>query len=383
VASPDANIAAPAAPSKVPQRRRLILAVSRLWAWVFLACLIILFVIAVPIYNGGSVSFLTVRNSQNILVAIIPVLLLGLGQTFVIISAGIDLSVGWVMSLGSVISALALRAAFNAGLPLFPAVVIGFLAAIAGAAIVGLVNGTIIAKLKVPAFIVTLGTSFIVRGVALLMSENTTVIGLPRGIRDYGNESLFYLIRGEGGGFYFLHPPPELSGELLRRMDRIFSYPVVVTAVVVAIAIFILHKTQFGRHTYAIGGNLEAARRAGIPVDRRVIMIYVLSAVTAGIAGFLSTLRFTAGSAVIGDPLLLSSIAAVIIGGVSLFGGAGTIIGTVIGSLIIAVLTTGLVMLNVQAFWQFIVVGVVVIAAVLIDQSRDLIIGRARSGPPT
>ena len=96
----------------------------------------------------------------------------------------------------------------------------------------------------------------------------------------------------------------------------------------------------------------------GIPVDRRIIQIYMLSAVTAGIAGFLSTLRFTAGSAVIGDPLLLSSIAAVIIGGVSLFGGAGTVMGTVIGSLIIAVLTTGLVMLNVQAFWQFIVVGV-------------------------
>ena len=143
---------------------------------------------------------------------------------------------------------------------------------------------------------------------------------------------------------------------------------------------FLLRKTQFGRHTYAIGGNIEAALRAGIPVDRRIIAIYMLSAITAGIAGFLSTLRFTAGSAVIGDPLLLSSIAAVIIGGVSLFGGAGSVMGTVIGSLIIAVLTTGLVMLNVDAFWQFIVVGAVVIIAVLIDQSRDLIVGRARQG---
>ena len=139
---------------------------------------------------------------------------------------------------------------------------------------------------------------------------------------------------------------------------------------------FVLRKTQFGRHTYAIGGNMEAALRTGIPVDRHIIMLYMLSASTAGIAGFLSTLRFTAGSAVIGDPLLLPSIAAVIIGGVSLFGGAGTVIGTVIGALIIAVLTTGLVMLNVEAFWQFIVVGSVVIVAVLIDQSRDLIIGR-------
>ena len=355
---------------------RIVVAFSRLWAWAFLAVLIVFFVVAVPIASPGA-SFLTIRNSQNILVAIIPILLLGLGQTFVIIGAGIDLSVGWVMSLASVLSALAIRAAFNAGVPLFPSAVIGFLAAVAGAAAVGLVNGTIIAKLKVPAFIVTLGTSFIVRGVALLMSENTTVIGLPQGIRAYGNEALIYFIRGEGGGFHFL-APPEVSGELLRRMDRILPYPVILTAIVVAIAIFLLRRTQFGRHTYAIGGNMEAAIRTGIPVDRHVIKLYMLSSVTAGIAGFLSTLRFTAGSAVIGDALLLSSIAAVIIGGVSLFGGAGSVVGTVIGSLIIAVLTTGLVMLGVQSFWQFIVVGVVVIVAVLIDQSRDLILGRNR-----
>jgi ribose transport system permease protein len=381
LASPDLQISGPAAAALTPSRR-FVLRLSRLWAWAFLALMILFFIVAVPIYNGGSVNFLTLRNSQNILVAITPVLLLGLGQTFVIISAGIDLSVGWVMSLASVLSALAIRSAFKSGLPLFASVVVGFLAAVAGAAVVGLINGSIIAKLKVPAFIVTLGTSFIVRGVALLMSENTTVIGLPDGIRGYGNEALIYFIRGEGGGLYFL-APPELSGEMLRRMDRILSYPVVVTAVVVAIAVFVLRKTQFGRHTYAIGGNVEAALRAGIPVDRRIIQIYMLSAVTAGIAGFLSTLRFTAGSAVIGDPLLLSSIAAVIIGGVSLFGGAGSVIGTVIGSLIIAVLTTGLVMLNVQAFWQFIVVGVVVIVAVLIDQSRDLIMGRHRGAPAT
>jgi ribose transport system permease protein len=165
-------------------------------------------------------------------------------------------------------------------------------------------------------------------------------------------------------------------------MDAILPYPVVLTAVIVAMAVFLLRKTQFGRHTYAIGGGLEAAIRTGIPVDRRVISLYVLSAATAGVAGFLSTLRFSAGSAVIGDPLLLSSIAAVIIGGVSLFGGAGTVMGTVIGALIIAVLTTGLVMLNVEAFWQFIVIGTVVIIAVLIDQSRDLLVGRDTQSPP-
>ena len=352
---------------------------SRVWAWAFLALMVLFFVVAVPLTTGGAVNFLTVRNSQNILVAIVPVLLLGLGQTFVIITAGIDLSVGWVMSLASVLSALAIRAAFNAGVPLFPSVVLGLLGALAGAAFVGFINGAVIAKLKVPAFIVTLGTSFIVRGVAYLMSENTTVIGLPAGVRAYGNDALVYLIGGEGGGISFF-ARPDVSGELLRRMDVLLPYPVVMTAVVVAWAMFLLHRTQFGRHTYAIGGNMDAAVRAGIPVDRHIIQLYMLSAATSGIAGFLSTLRYTAGSAVIGDSLLLSSIAAVIIGGVSMSGGSGTIIGTVIGALIIAVLTTGLVMLNVDAFWQFIVVGAVVIVAVLIDQSRDLIMGRPRGG---
>jgi len=381
VAGPDTKAVAEAPAASASGQsllRQFVYTLSRLWAWVFLGLMVTFFVLAVPFMSGGSVNFLTVRNSQNILVAITPVLLLGLGQTFVIIAAGIDLSVGWVMSLASVLSALAIRGAFNSGVPLFFAVVIGFAAAILGGGLVGFLNGVIIAKLKVPAFIVTLGSSFIVRGVALLMSENTTVVGLPAGIRDYGNESLFYWIRGEGGGFYFFSPP-ELVGDMVRRMDRILPYPVVITAVVVAIAIFILRKTQFGRFTYAIGGNMEAALRAGIPVDRHIIALYTLSAVTASIAGVLSTLRFTAGSAVIGDALLLSSIAAVIIGGVSLFGGAGTVIGTVIGALIIAVLTTGLVMLNVDAFWQFIVVGAVVIIAVLIDQSRDLLIGRSRT----
>src|SRR3954468_7390582 len=125
--------------------KQFVLALSRFWAWAFLALMIIFFVITVPIVSSGAVNFLTVRNSQNILVAITPILLLGLGQTFVIIAAGIDLSVGWVMSLASVIAALATRAVFDAGLPLFAAVVVGLLAALGGSGLVGLLNGAIIA----------------------------------------------------------------------------------------------------------------------------------------------------------------------------------------------------------------------------------------------
>ena len=170
----------------------IILRLVKLWAWLFLAILVAVFVVAVPIVGGENVSFVSLRNSQNILVAITPILLLGLGQTFVIISGGIDLSVGWAMSLASVVSALALRGAFNAGAPLPLAVLVGFGAAVACGMVIGFFNGWIIARLKVPPFIVTLGSSFILRGLALLFSENTTVIGLPPGVRNYGNESLIY-----------------------------------------------------------------------------------------------------------------------------------------------------------------------------------------------
>ena len=234
-------------------------------------------------------------------------------------------------------------------------------------------------KLRIPSFIVTLGMSFIARGVAFLLSGGNVVGGQPQGVRHLGNEALFYLISGPGGGLYFLRPPA-VTGEALRQMDRIFQWPVVIAFVLLLVMLFVLRKTQFGRHVYAIGGNREAALRAGIPVDRHLIVLYTLSAATAGIAGVLTTARFSGGSSIAGDPLLLSSIAAVIIGGASMYGGHGSVSGTLIGALIIAVMTTGLVMLNVQPFWQYIVVGIIVILAVLIDQARDIIVGRIETG---
>jgi ribose transport system permease protein len=371
------NLPVPA--RRAARQKQFILVFSRVWAWVFLAVLILVFTIMVSVVNKGEVNFLSLRNSQNILVAITPILLLGLGQTFVIIAAGIDLSVGWVMGMSSVISALVIADLFNnRGFPEGIAIVIGFAVGIAAGTLPGVISGTIIAKLRIPSFIVTLGMSFIVRGIAYLLSGGNSIIGQPPGVRNFGNESLLYLISGPGGGLYFLQHP-DVSGEALTRLDRIFTWPVVVTAIVFAVMLFVLRKTQFGRHTYAIGGNMEAARRAGVPVDRHIILLYALSAFTTSIAGVLHTARFSAGSPVAGDPLLLSSIAAVIIGGVSMFGGSGGVTGTVIGSLIIAILTTGLVMLNMLTFWQYVVIGAVVILAVLIDQLRDLVVGRAES----
>lgn len=378
--TPQVSLVTPGEPNgpKLGARQRTVILISRVWAWAFLAALILFFTLSVSVTSGGDVNFLSLRNSQNILMAITPVLLMGLGQTFVIIAAGIDLSVGWVMGLSSVVSALATVDMVTRGVSEPLAILIGFGAGLIAALIPGLISGFIIARLRIPAFIVTLGMAFIARGVAYLLSGGNVVGNQPPGMRLFGNEAPVYFISGENGGFYFLQRP-DVVGETLQRMDRIFQWPVVVTAVVVAIAIFVLHRTQFGRHTYAIGGNREAALRAGVPVDRHTIALYALSAVTAGLAGVLHTARFSGGSSIAGEPMLLSSIAAVIIGGVSMFGGHGSVVGTIIGALIIAVLTTGLVMLNVQPFWQFIVIGIVVILAVLIDQIRDLVIGRAES----
>ena len=366
-------------PERSARQKQFVLIFSRVWAWVFLAGLIAFFAASVSIQSRGGVNFLTIRNSQNILMAIVPVLLMGLGQTFVVIAAGIDLSVGWIMGLASVVSALVIVALVDKGIYEAVAIAICYLAGVMAAMITRLINGIIIAKLRIPSFIVTLGMSFIARGVAFLLSGGNVVGGQPQGVRDLGNEALLYLISGPNGGLYFLRPPA-VTGEALRQLDRIFQWPVVITFILLMIMLFVLHKTQFGRHVYAIGGNREAALRAGIPVDRHMIVLYTLSASTAGLAGVLSTARFSGGSSIAGDPLLLSSIAAVIIGGVSMFGGEGSVSGTLIGALIIAVLTTGLVMLNVQPFWQYIVVGIIVILAVLIDQARDLIIGKMEAG---
>ena len=358
--------------------KRLVLALSRVWAWVFLVCLVLFFTISVSATSDGVINFVSLRNSQNILLTITPVVLMGLGQTFVIISGGIDLSVGWVMGLSSVMSATVTVDLVGRGVGEVEAIVLGFVAGVLVAMLFGAINGAIIARLGVPSFIVTLGISFVARGVALIISGGNVVSGLPDGVRNFGNEAMFYVVPGEGGGVSLLNKP-EVSGAALRGMDRVFQWPVVVATITVFILGFVLARTQFGRHTYAIGGSRMASLRAGVPVDRMTILIYTLSALTAGIAGCLHTARFNGGSGIAGEPLLLSSIAAVIIGGVSMFGGRGNVTGTVIGALIIAILVTGLILLGVDPYWQFIIIGIVVILAVLIDQARDVIAGRAEA----
>jgi ribose/xylose/arabinose/galactoside ABC-type transport system permease subunit len=363
----------PVATSPKPRTReqQIILFGSKIWSWLFLLLL-------VAYFSWQGTNFFSVRNSQNIMVNIVSIVLMGLGQTFVIIAGGIDLSVGWIMGLSSVVSAKTIRDSYNAGLAPELAIPLGLATGLGVALFAGLVSGVIVAKLRVPPFIVTLGVSFVARGAGFLLAKGNVISGQPIEVRKLGNESLLYYVRGEGGGLYFLKRP-DLTTEQVRMLDRVITWPVLIATVVVLVAIFVLAKTQYGRHTYAIGGSREAAIRAGVRVDRHVISLYMLSAGTSGLAGIMHAWRFSGGAADAGDALLMLSIAAVVIGGVSLFGGEGRVIGTVIGALILAVLQTGLILTNVKTFYQYVVVGIIVILAVLMDQARDLIIGRAEA----
>ncbi|MCB8882420.1 ABC transporter permease [Acidisoma cellulosilytica] len=319
--------------------RRIIAAVASARAWIFLLLLLVVFEIWSQIAYGSTFIFSSFNIRSVAVFAVAPVLL-GLGQTLVIISGGIDLSVGFTMGLAAVIAAhVANDVGAFAGAPI--GLLAGVVVALAATLIPGWINGLLIARLRIPPFIGTLGMYGVARGAAYLFAGGTTV--------PVDNSWLTYLGNG-----------------------RILGIPVIVivTVIFVALVHYLLSETQFGQYTYAIGGNRQATLRAGVNVRRVTIILYMLSALTAGIDGILYTGRFAAGAPQAGEPLLLDSIAAVVIGGASLFGGSGTIIGTIIGALIIAVIQYGLVFLNVEPFWQFIAVGLVIIVSVLVDQSQ-------------
>jgi ribose/xylose/arabinose/galactoside ABC-type transport system permease subunit len=347
-----------------PRRPRLLEALGQFWAWLFLLGLVGFFSLTGP-------GFLDLFNLQSIGANTAILLIMALGQTFVIIAGGIDLSTGFVMGLASVAAAMAMTR-LGESLPLALVVLAGLAAGILAGLAAGLVNGVLVALLRVPPFIGTLGMYGIARGAGFILSGGQPVSVQARGLGQVGNGYLFYYY--PGSGLTFLNPPPGLQGEQLRQVIGILPHPVTLAILLSAICWWLLARTRFGQHTYALGGNPEAALRAGVPIQRRTIQVYVLSAMLSAIAGVLYTTRFTNGAANAGDPLLLDSIAAVVIGGASLFGGEGTIIGTVIGALIIAVIQNGLVILAINPFWQFVAVGVVIILAVLVDQAKARVV---------
>ncbi len=337
------------------------------WSWVFLLILIGIITAINPV-------FLTPRSISSMLVSSTLILLMALGQTYVIITAGIDLSIGWTVGLASVIAATVMRDLGDAGMGSGVAISFGVIAGLLVSIVPGVINGLLVARLRIPPFIATIGMFGIVRGAAFLLTDGKNVVGdIPSVVREslraVGNGSLLYRI--PGFGITWFNQPADLTREQLRGLERLLPYPVVITAVVVLVFAFVLARTKFGRHTYAIGDNAEASRRAGINVDRHLMWIYVLASFTAGVAGVLHVFRFTAGAPNSGEAALLDSVAAVVIGGTSLFGGEGKIMGTVVGALIIGVLETGLTILNVPSLWKFIVVGMIIIIAVLVNQLQE------------
>ena len=286
--------------------------------------------------------FLTAQNLTNILKQNASLALLALGMYVVIVTAGIDLSVGSIMALGMV----ALAIASKAGVP-WPVVLL--IAPAIGLA-VGWVNGIGLTVLKLPhPFIMTLGTLNVARGLTYLISNGAPISGLQPEVRYLGQA--YY-------DFGLFPPPAGLPTSLI------------LVAVCAAALWFFLERTNMGRHIFAIGGNPHAARVSGINVDRTLVVVYMISGFFAGLSGLLLAGRTDSGFPNAGLGIELDAIAAVIIGGASFFGGRGTVIGVLAGVLIMGILRNGLNINNVSAFWQQILIGLVIIVAVYIDVLR-------------
>ncbi|MBD2199035.1 MULTISPECIES: ABC transporter permease subunit [Calothrix] len=280
-----------------------------------------------------SPNFMTAGNAVNILRQASINIVLATGMTFVILTGGIDLSVGSILAVSAVVAVL---------VSLLPA--LGWLAvpaALVTGLLLGLLNGALITFLDVPPFIVTLGSLTALRGAAFLVANGTTVINRNINFAWIGNS--------------YVGPLPWL---------------VIIALLTVAVSWFVLRQTVLGVQIYAVGGNERAARLTGIKVNRVMLFVYGVSGLLAGLAGIMSASRLYSATGMLGQGYELDAIAAVILGGTSFTGGIGTIGGTLLGALIIAVLNNGLTLLNMSYFWQLVVKGLVIIAAVMIDRLR-------------
>ncbi len=342
-----------------PARRRLA-SVGERWAILFLGVLVAVFSLTAP-------HFFAFRNFNNILYFSTTYLLLAVGETFVIVSGGIDLSVGFVMGFVGVVSATIMRDLHAAGWPQAASMTLGAVVGLALGLIPGLINGVLVARLRVPPFIATLGMYGVANGVALNLSKGFPITFLPPRAGEIGNSFLAYALPGRE--ITFFRRPPGIAADQLRNLVGILPATVIVTALVVGVFAFVLARTRFGQHTYAIGGSEDAAIRAGIDVPRHQVRIYIISSFLASLAGVLYVFRSGVGNfTTMSASYELFAIAAVVIGGASLFGGKGGIGGTTIGVLILLTLENGLTITGIPNFYRYIATGVILIAAVVIDQ---------------
>ena len=283
-------------------------------------------------------TFASVFNIRNIFLDASTLLVLSIGMTYVMIAGGFDLSIGSVLVFAGVCAAKTMEAlgTDNAG-----TVIIGTLVALAGGAAWGLFNGFCVSRLRVSALITTLGTMGSALGISYLVTDGNDIRTVPDTLIQIGTGSVL--------GVPFL---------------------VIISAGFTILGMIWLHMTRYGRHTFLVGSNPEASRRAGINVGNHLLSLYVLSGLLAGVAAMLSLGRFSTTTLEGHGTDPLEAITAVVLGGTSLSGGSGTIIGTVIGVFIPAVLANGFIIMGVQPFWQMVVIGFVVIAAVYADQLK-------------
>ena len=282
-----------------------------------------------------SENFLTGGNLSLILQQVMVVGVIAIGQTLIILTAGIDLSCGMVMALGGIVMT---KFATELGLPPALAVLCG----IGVTTLFGLINGLLVTKVKLPPFIVTLGTLNIAFAITQLYSNSQTVTDLPPMMTALGNT---FSIGGTE-----------------------VAFGAVLMLALYLLAFFVLRETAAGRHVYAVGNNAEATRLVGIPTQRVLLMVYVIAGLFYGIASLLSVARTGVGDPNAGQTENLDAITAVVLGGTSLFGGRGIILGTLVGALIVGVFRNGLTLMGVSSIYQVLVTGILVILAVATDQ---------------
>jgi len=313
---------------------------------VIVVALIVLFGVLSP--NGA---FFRVSNLSTISLNVAVTMLLAVGITFVLAAGELDLSIGSNVVLSAVVAAKVLVAVSGTADEVrageYPDLALGIaagtIAAILAGTLFGLVNGLLVTRLRISSFIVTLGTMGIGTGLAYVVSNGVNVANVPRSLQTgFGIEKLFGVV----------------------------PYPMIVVLIISAVLWYTLRKTRFGLYTLAIGSSREAAERAGIRSPRHVLVLFVMMGALAGVAAMLDLTRFATTNIGGHQTTALAAIAAVVIGGTSLFGGRATIAGSMVASLIPVILGTGLVILGVPSFYQLIVVGAILIAAVFIDQRR-------------
>jgi methyl-galactoside transport system permease protein len=345
------------------------------YAIYFVFIILIIFIHFYSIFGRGGVAFLSLGNLINILNMSSTRIIIAMGMGGILITAGVDLSAGRLVGFAAVVSASLLQSITYSRrmypdlqpLPLIVPIIIAMVAC----GLFGILNGTITAKLKIPAFIATLGSQVAVYGACSLYFDRPPYGAQPIGGLDprfstLGSNSFRIL---EGKGLVIGPNPAGFSGEIHKFP---INYIVIIAAIVTVVIYILYNKTTYGKNIYAIGGNPEAARVSGVNVERTLIIVYALAAVLYGLGGTLEAARTGGATNNYGNSYELDAIAACVVGGVSNMGGIGTVPGIVIGVLLFSVINYGLTFINMSPYWQQIVKGAIIIVAVALDIRKYL-----------